>query len=143
MIDWKGFTMKRRLEDWSRDPIHVPRWMLTLKYFAFVILGVLAVIGGIPTLNSLTFDAFTTGWSGGLVIAAAIAAVASFQKHWEGLEKWAALVVTALLVTWAIAAMVRAVGEGDVGRMAGAFSILVMSMLPAVRVLGLMKTAGA
>lgn len=135
--------MKKHLEAWSREPIVVPRWMLTLKYFAFAVLGFFSVIGGLPTLNAATFDTFTTFWSALLVISALVAMVASFRHSWEEVEKWAGLVVTSLLTTWAASAIWKAASEGDLGRVAGAFGVLVIAMLPAVRVIGLMRGAGA
>lgn len=134
--------MKQHLINWSREPIVVPRWMLTLKYLAFVILGTLSVIGGIPSISEATFTTFTTYWSGGLVVSAAIATVASFRRAWESLEKWSVLLVSGFLLTWVVAAIVRAAGEGDLGRMAGAFSVLVITMLPVARTIDLMGRAG-
>jgi hypothetical protein len=134
--------MKKRFIAWSKEPIHVPRWMLTMKYFAFAILGLLSFIGGIPTLSIATFDTFTTAWSGGLVVAGTVAAITSIRRSWEGVEKWAALIVAALLFTWAVAAIIRAASEADISRVAGAFAVLVISMLPAARAFGLMRRAG-
>ena len=134
--------MKKRLTNWFKDPILVPRWLITLKYLAFAILGALSVIGGIPTLALATFESFTTYWSAGLIVAAVIAAVASLERRWEEAEKWSGLVVFALLASWSVAAIWRAASEGDVDRMAGAFAVLIISGLPGARVLGLMRGAG-
>lgn len=132
--------MKKRLLSWSKDPIHVPRWMLTLKYVAFAILGILSFIGGIPSLTLATFDTYTAYWSIGLVVCALIAAVLSFRKAWEPREKWFALIVAGLLMSWAVAAIWRASVEGDITRVAGAFAVLVISFLPAVRAFGLLQS---
>lgn len=134
--------MKKHLALWSREPIHVPRWMLTAKYFAFMILGILSVIGGISSLELATFDAFTTYWSAGLVVSAAVAMVLSMRKEWEPKEKWAVLIVASLIVSWATAAIWRAAVEGDLGRITGAFGVLVISLLPVTRALGLLRNAG-
>lgn len=134
--------MKKQSALWSREPIHVPRWMLPGKYFAFMILGVLSVIGGISTLELATFDAFTTYWSAMLVLSSAVAMVLSLRAEWESAEKWAVLVIASLLISWATAAIIRAATEGDVGRIAGAFAVLVISLLPATRALGLLRNAG-
>lgn len=132
--------MKKRLLSWSKDPIHVPRWMLTLKYAAFVVLGILSFIGGIPSLTLATFDTYTAYWSIGLVVCSVIAAVLSFRKAWEPREKWFALLVAGLLLTWAGAAIWRASSEGDITRVAGAFAVLIISFLPAVRAFGLLQS---
>ena len=132
--------MKKRLLSWSKDPIHVPRWMLTLKYVAIIVLGILSFIGGIPSLTIATFDTYTVYWSVGLIACSAIAAILSFRKAWEPGEKWFALIVAGLLMSWAGAAIWRASVEGDITRVAGAFAVLVISFLPAVRAFGLLRS---
>lgn len=134
--------MKLKLLRWSKDPIHVPRAVLTAKYVAFMVLGVLSVIGGIPSLSLATFDTWTTYWSAGLVVSAAIATVTSFRRAWEYIEKWFALIIFGLLMSWAVAAIWRAAAEGDVSRVAGSFAVLVISFLPGIRAFGLMRDAG-
>lgn len=135
--------MKKHLSAWSREPIIVPRWVLTAKYVAFTVLGILTVIGGIPTIALATFDSFTTFMSAGLVLASFVGTVASFRRDWEWVEKWAALSIAAILSTWAVAAIWRAASEGDVGRVAGAFAVVVVAMLPAARALDLLGKAGS
>lgn len=132
--------MKRRLLSWSKDPIHVPRWMLTGKYAAFVVLGILSFIGGIPSLTLATFDTYTAYWSLGLTAASFVAMIASFRKAWEPGEKWFALIVAGLLMSWAGAAIWRAAVEGDISRVAGSFAVLIVSFLPAVRAFGLLRS---
>lgn len=122
-----------------KDPIHVPRWMLTGKYIAFAILGVLAIIGGMPTITLATFSTYTTYWAAGLVVASGLAAYWSLDRSHEKYEKWAALAVTALLATWAVAAIWRAAAEGDLDRVAGAFAVVIISGLPGIRAFGLMR----
>lgn len=134
--------MKKLIDAWSKEPIHVPRWMLTAKYVSFAVLGALAVWSGIPTLQVVTFDAFTTGWAALLVLASILAAVFSFRREWEEGEKWASLVVSSLLATWGSAAVIRAIIEQDVGRVAGAFAVVIIAMLPSARALGLLRRAG-
>lgn len=131
--------MKKKLLSWSKDPIHVPRWLVTLKYAAFAILGLLSFVGGIPSLTLATFDTYTAYWSLGLIACSLVAAVLSFRKGWEPGEKWFALIVTGLLMSWAVAAIWRAAVEGDIERVAGSFAVLVISGLPGVRAFGLIK----
>lgn len=134
--------MKKHLIEWSKEPIIVPRWLLTLKYIAFVVLGTLSVIGGIPSITVATFETFTTVWSAGLVVSAVIAGVASVRREWEDTEKWASLAITAFLLTWSVAAIWRAVTEGDIDRAAGAFAVLVITFLPGARAFGLLRNTG-
>lgn len=134
--------MKKHLLAWSKEPIVVPRWMLTVKYLAFAILGALSIYGGIPSLSQATFDTFTVYWGAALVLASASAAVASFRREWEEWEKWTSLILFALLSSWSVAAIWRAASEGDITRVAGSFAVLIISMLPGTRALGLMRVAG-
>ena len=67
----------------------------------------------------------------------------SLRKRTMGfLKRTVSIIKTALMMTWAFAAIWRAIAEGDWGRGAGAFGVLIIAMLPAVRVLGLMNVAG-
>lgn len=134
--------MKKHLRAWSREPVVVPRWMLTAKYLAFVILGILSIWSGIPTITIATFDTFTTYMSVGLSVASIIGVVTSFRREWEWVEKWAALCIAAFLATWAVSAIWRAAAEGDIGRVAGAYAILVTAMAPTARAFGVMTRAG-
>jgi hypothetical protein len=60
----------------------------------------------------------------------------------EKQEKKGALVVWALLSTWAIAALARALFvEPDIDRLSGAWSVVLISMLPGARAFGLLKGA--
>lgn len=135
--------MKSHITLWSKQPaVLVPRWVLTAKYLGFCILGFLAFAGGIPSVALATFDSFTTYMSAGLCVASVIGVVASFRQKWEWIEKWAALVITAFLATWAVSATWRAFAEGDLDRAAGSFAVLLVAMLPALRSFGLMTRAG-
>lgn len=118
--------------------------MLTAKYLGFVVLGFLTFAGGIPTLSIVTFDSFTTWMSGALVLASITGVVASFRRDWEWVEKWAALVISALLSSWAVAAILRVFVEYglDLDRAGGAFAVLLLAMLPAARSFALMTKAG-
>lgn len=134
--------MKTHIAAWSREPIVVPRWMLTAKYIGFVILGLLSSIGGIPTISHATFGSFTTFMSIGLVAVSVAGTITSFRRDWESVEKWAALSIAAFLATWAVAAIWAALAEMDLGRAASAFAVLLLAMLPASRSFGLMTRAG-
>lgn len=135
--------MKKHLSAWEREPdVRIPRWLVTAKYIAFIVLGGLAIWAGIPTLTLATYDMFTTVMCVGLIAASIIGAVASSRMDWEWVEKWASLVIAAFLSTWALASIWRAISEGDIGRVTGAYAILVIAMLPAARSFGLMTRAG-
>lgn len=133
--------MKNKIRKWHKDPLVIPRSVLTAKYLGFAILGVLGVIGGMPTLDLLTFQGYTVVWSGLLVLSALWGVIYSFEESGEKREKYAAVIVTGLILTWSIAAIYRAIVEGEMGRVSGAFSIFLLCMFPGARALGLLKGA--
>ncbi len=134
--------MFRKLKQWHKDPLVVPRWLLTAKYIGFVVLGFLVLLGGLPTLDLLTFEGYTAVWAGALLLASLWGAYYSLSEDGEDREKPGAYVVFILMVTWAIAAIIRATFvEPDIERLSGAWSVLLISMLPGVRAFGLMKGA--
>jgi len=131
----------RKIKQWHKDPLVIPRWLLTVKYFSFAILGLLGFLGGLPTLDLLTFEGYTSGWSILLIAFSLWGAWHSTSEAGEQKEKWGAVAVFALLFTWAVAAIIRSIAEGDVGRISGAYSVLVISMLPGVRAWDLLRKA--
>lgn len=134
--------MFRKIKQWHKDPLVIPRSLLTAKYVGFAILGVIVLLGGLPTLDLLTFDGYTALWALLLTGASVWGAVYSVSEKGEKREKTGALVVWALLATWALAAMARALFvEPDIDRLSGAWSIVLISMLPGARAFGLLKGA--
>lgn len=136
--------MRKHILTWRDSSFESPKWLLTFKYTFFFVLGLLAFLfGASESLNIMTFEGYTTYWSLGLTAVSGIAAVASFRTAWEQTwEKWPAVVLTGLLLTWAAAAILRAINEGDPGRIQGAFAILGLGMLPGTRALGLLRKSG-
>lgn len=134
--------MFRKIKQWHKDPLVIPRSLLTAKYVGFAILGVIVLLGGLPTLDLLTFDGYTAIWAGFLTLSSLWGAYYSLAETGEKREKWGAVVVFALLATWALAAIARAVFvEPDIDRLSGAWSVVLISMLPGARALGLLKGA--
>lgn len=132
--------MFRKIKQWHKDPLVIPRSLLTAKYVGFAILGVLVLLGGLPTLDLLTFEGYTAVWSGFLILASLWGAYYSLSEEGEKREKNGAIVVWAMLTTWAIAALLRALFfEPDVDRLSGAWAVVLISMLPGARAFGIMK----
>lgn len=134
--------MKKRLKHWVQAPVVVPRWFLTMKYASFMVLGVLAFQGGIQTIDLVTSPVYTVAWSGALTLSALVGVVTSFQAKTENAEKWAAVALASLLLTWGAFSIYRATTEGDSGRLTGAWMVLICAGLPLVRALGLMRASG-
>lgn len=132
--------MFRKLKQWHKDPLVIPRSLLTAKYVGFVVLGFLVMLWGVPSLDVLTFDGYTSLWGLLLLISSGWGAFYSLSESGERSEKMGAVVTWALLATWAIAAFIRAVFvEPNLEALAGAWSVLLISMLPGARAFGLLK----
>lgn len=132
--------MFSKFKQWHKDPLVIPRSLLTAKYVGFAILGFLVLLGGLPTLDLLTFDGYTSVWAAFLLLSSLWGAYFSLEEAGEKREKSGAIIVWALLTTWAIAAIARALFfEPDVDRLSGAWTVALISMLPGARAFGLMK----
>lgn len=134
--------MFHKIKQWHKDPLVIPRSLLTAEYVGFAILGFLVLLGGLPTLDLLTFEGYTAVWAGAMLLSSLRGAYYSLSEAGEKREKLGAYGVFILLFTWAIAALLRALFfEPDIDRLSGAWSILLISMLPGVRAFGLMEGA--
>lgn len=136
--------MFTKFKKWHKDPLIVPRSLLTAKYAAFAILGILVFLGGIPTIDLLTFQGYTALWALALFGASTWGAVYSVSETGERREKLGAVGVFALVFSWALLAMGRALfgPEGiEWDRIAGAWAVAIVSMFPGARAFGLLKGA--
>lgn len=136
--------MFQKFKKWHKDPLVVPRSLLIAKYVAFAILGILVFLGGLPTIDLLTFHGYTSLWALALFGAATWGAVYSVSETGEKREKAGAVGVFALVFTWAILAMGRALLGPDgieLDRIAGAWAVAIVSMFPGARAFGLLRGA--
>lgn len=136
--------MFTKFKKWHKDPLIVPRSLLTAKYVAFAILAILVFAWGLPTIDLLTFQGYTALWALGLFGASAWGAVYSVSETGEQREKAGAVGVFALVGAWALLAMGRALfgPEGpELDRIAGAWAVVIVSMFPGARAFGLLRGA--
>lgn len=130
---------------WGRDPIVVPRWMLTVKYVGFVVLGAVSARAGAPSLERTTWDGYVAGWSMLLVAASLAAAIGSTRHKWEALEKWSGLCVASLMTAYAASAVYLALTDGPEAFLRWAFAVVLtmVTMLPWVRAVSLLRRTGS
>lgn len=136
--------MFTKFKQWHKDPLVVPRSLLTAKYVAFAILGVLVGLGGLPTIDLLTFHGYTALWALALLGASVWGAAFSFSEAGEKREKAGAVGVFVLVFTWALLAMWRALFGPDgveLERIAGSWAVVIVSMFPGARAFGLLRGA--
>lgn len=127
---------------WHTAPIVVPRWMLTLKYSLFVVLGAVAAFAGVPTLSLTTWDGYTIVWAVAGTVFAAVSAVASVRPAWEPVERWSALGLVAVLSVYAVGALILSLGDGDTARATFAIAVLITTLLPTSRAVQLLSRTG-
>ena len=110
------------------EPIAIPRWAITAKYLAFVVVGVHAFVSGVPSLDLTTPDGYAPIWAGVIAFFAAVGAVGSLKPKWQwGLAECIGaffLVCFLGVLIWSF--WVRGSwGTGEI--------LLIATMLPAVR----------
>lgn len=108
------------------EPIAVPRWALSLKYALFIVVGLVAFIVGVPTLDITTFYGYTPVWSGFVAIGGILAFIGSLRPSWGIFEAVGASIVVAFLVVLIAALVVH-------GSLSVAILLLVVCIIPAVR----------
>jgi len=120
-----------------RDPIIVPRWMLVTMYSGFVVLGIVAAIAGIPTLDLETPSGFITPYAIAIATCGALAVIGATSRRRELLEMIGAVLLFCLLTAYAGAASQYFLA-GDMRR--GTFSIVVLmvTFAPAAQGLSLL-----
>lgn len=133
--------MRKKLISWGKTPIFVPRWMLSAKYLGFIVMGILFLLWGNVTLQLATFDLYTKFWAVGLILSAGISLPWSIHDKFEHYERWSALILAGLILTWSVAAIWRAFTEGDFSRIPGAWAVFMVGMFPMARAFGLLRTA--
>jgi len=119
-------------------PIYIPRWVLTVKYALFIVLGLAVLWTTAPSLQVVTGDPYTQGWSGCVIVAATCALVGSTQKKLERLEKWSAAGLACLFIVYALSPIILVL-QGDADRAAYSVVALIVSLLPTARALQLLN----
>lgn len=124
--------MRSRIRYWLSSPISFPRWLLTVKYALFVILGITGLSAGLPTLSLTTPAWYIPAWSWLIISCSVVAAVASTQPKWASTERWGAVGLVGTLASYWFAAFLLFI-TGDMNR--GSFSVLlfIVTVLPALR----------
>jgi len=131
----------RGIRKWGLAPIVIPRWVLVAKYACFILLGGVIFAASSPTLQDVAGD-FWTGLFG-LCIAttAGGALIGSIRLRWEVLERWCVMVLSGLLLGYAIAP-VSLVLAGDMDRATYSTIAVTLSLLPASRAWMLIRRTG-
>jgi hypothetical protein len=129
------------LTHYVTDRIVIPRWVLVIKYCAFILIGVTVVITTSPSLNLTTASGYTPVWGGMLIGSAIICVVGSLRGLLEPIERWGVLMLSALLLGYAFAPL-SLVFHGDTDKAVYSSIALTLCILPAVRAIQLIRQSG-
>lgn len=135
-------VMVRKLVEWGkRSPIVIPRWVLTLQYLLFVLIGVTVYVASAPALDVTTWNGYTPFWSVAVMASAFVCVVGSITPRWEVLERWAVIALAALFIGYAFAPL-QLVLAGDHDRAAYSALAITLSLLPGARAVMLIARTG-
>lgn len=112
-----------------REPITIPRWVLTVKYAFFLVLAGATAVRGSATLDLTTPAGYTPIWCAAVAAGALVALPSSIVRAWEAAEKWAAVWIAGWLSVVAVGA---ALAEGS-----GWLYATLVALLPAGRAISL------
>lgn len=127
---------------WAWSPVIVLRVALVATYLAYVYAGIVAFIVGVPIFDLTTPKGYAPLWAFLLGISALASAIGSITDRWQSLEKWATLLLSAMLLAYVGGLNIAAWIEHDLSRQfVGAIS-LIASILPFTRFVYLAAQSG-
>lgn len=130
----KEVRQRSALMTWAWSPVIVLRIALVAVYFGYLYSSITAFIAGIPLFDLLGFmEGYTSVWAVLLFLSALFCFIAAFSNKFERLEKWASLVLMAVMAGYVIGMNLVAYGEGDVKRMFVGGIAFIAWVLPATR----------
>jgi len=133
--------MRRIIDKWRLNTIIIPRWVLTLKYVFFMFVGLTVYIASSPSLDITAGSGYTPIWALCLIAAAAASTVGSISDRLEVLERWSVLLLSALLIGYAMAP-ISLVFAGDHDKAAYSVLAITLSLLPIARTAQLIRRTG-
>lgn len=133
---------KSRLAIWAWSPIIVLRVALVITYVCYVYASVIAFIAGIPIFRLTAPEGYTHVWAALLGVSAIVAAIGSTTDRWQALERWASLVLSALLLAYIGGLNLVGLVEGDLDRQFIGAIALIAGILPVTRFVYLAAQSG-
>lgn len=133
---------KTRWGTWAWGPVIMLRVALVATYLMYVYAAVIAVIAGVPILDFSNLPGYLPVWAFGLGVSAILSAVGSLTDRWQKVERWATLVLSALLIAYIGGLNIAAWGEGDLSRMFVGGIAIIAGILPVARFVYLAAQSG-
>lgn len=134
--------MRDRIRKWGSAPIVIPRWMLTLKYSFFVLLGLSVTLATSPSLEMSIGDWLTPAWGIAMVVAGGLSAVGSVGQELEPIERWASATLVVLLLVYSFSPVWIILTEQDWDRAAYSVTALALAGVPTARAWYLLRRTG-
>jgi hypothetical protein len=129
---------------WADKHLVIPRWIISMIYIQVIVLGIVAAIAGVPTIDLTTFKGYLTPWSIALATGALVGAIASLREQWEWIELIGAVILVGCLLVYCYGAwtLFHSGGELDAGRAAFAIVITIITDIPAIRLAYMLSRVG-
>lgn len=119
-----------------REPLHIPRWILLLKYLGFAFFGVVAYNVGVPRLDLTTPEGYRPIWAAAIVLFALTAALFLIIQK-PNLERISLVGLVGFLGVY-IYAITQAALDGGEGYKALASVLWLLIVFPAGRFVALL-----
>lgn len=133
---------KSKLAIWVWSPVIVLRVALFATYMLYVYASVIAFLVGVPIFDLTTPPGYTAVWAVLLGAAAVFSAVGSITDRWQKLERWATLILSAILLGYIGSMNLMAWVENDLTRQFVGVIALIAGVLPFTRFVYLAAQSG-
>lgn len=131
-----------KLAIWVWSPIIVLRVGLVAIYLLYVYASVIAFLAGVPIFDLTTPQGYTPIWAALLGASAVASAIGSITDRWQKVERWATLVLSAMLLTYIVPMNVVGFLEQDASRQFVGVIAMIAGVMPIVRFVYLAAQSG-
>jgi hypothetical protein len=133
---------KSRIAIWAWSPVIVLRVALVATYLGYVYAAVIAFRAGVPIFDLTTPPGWRPVWAALLAVSALVSAIGSIADRWQRVERWATLVLTALLLAYVGGLNIAGYVEQDLDRQFVGAIAFIAAILPATRFIYLAAQSG-
>lgn len=133
---------KTRFTSWAWSPVIVLRISLFITYFAWVFASVIAFLVGVKVFDLTTPPGWTAPWAIVLGGAAVFSSVGSITDRWQRLERWATLLLSAMILSLAIPVNMMGWLEHNLNSQFFGAIVIIAGVLPVTRFIYLAAQSG-
>lgn len=121
-------------------PLVLPRWVLQVKYFGFIVFGAAVTWASSPTVE-VVLGSETAVWAMAVSLSAIVCFWASFRESREPVERWSVVILASLMLVYALSPIAYVLA-GDADRAAFSVIAFLLGGLPTARALMLLRWVG-